>query len=832
MTLAAGARLGPYEVLAPLGAGGMGEVYRALDTRLDREVAVKVLPERLAQDPTALSRFEREAKVLAALSHPNVLTILDFGKQDGIAYAVMELLEGETLRTRLLRSRMSWREAAELGFELADGLAAAHSRGIVHRDLKPENVFVTSSGRTKILDFGLARRGEFVKPADDARGTVTQPTEPGAVLGTVGYMAPEQVSGLAADARSDIFALGCVLYELVTGARPFAGRTGAEILAAILRDEPVDPSRFGKELPAELVGVIRHCLEKKPDQRFQSARDLAFALKRILAGEGVTVRSLRADRRTRRNVLVAGGAIVVLLAGVVVLRRGGFPGAGSSVHSLAVLPLQNLSGDAAQDFFVDGMTEELIANLAKVEDLRVISRMSVMQYKGTKTPLSRIAKELNVDSIVEGSVFRSGQRVRITVQLVNAASGRNLWAESYEKDLTDVLAAQADAARAIVGEIKVRLSPEEGRRLAKVRPVDPEAYDAYLKGRFYWAKFTSEDYPTAIEFFQKAIEEDPTYAPAYAGLAHAYRAMAFEGLIPPAEGLPKAEAATRKAQALDDTLPEVHFVLGMNRLARWDFEGCLVELRKALAASPHDALIQRFYAQTFSRQGRWEEAITEGKRAQELDPLSVEMNLGLGSIFYYAGQYEKAIDQYRKTIELDPKDARLRDFLAEVYARKGMYREAIAETQEYLSLSGDDEAAEELGRDFASHGYQPAMEALRRKTLAFLEEAAKYAYVSSLHFAALHAKIGDKDEAFAWLEKAFAERQPWLGQLRVDPQFESLRSDPRFADLVRRIEQVGRAAAETERFGLQNPRRLWDLRRRRSPLAAPLCEPSGSVGPA
>ncbi len=791
MSVAVGARLGHYEILAPLGAGGMGEVYRARDTRLDRDVAVKVLPERLSEDPAALSRFEREAKALAALSHPNVLTILDFGREGGVAYTVTELLEGENLRSRLLRARMSWREAAELGLEIADGLAAAHSRGFVHRDLKPENVFLTSAGRAKILDFGLARRAELAKPAEHAQRTVTQPTEPGAVVGTVGYMSPELVSGLPADARSDIFSLGCVLYEMVTGARPFSGRTGAETLAAILRDEPAEPARSGRPVPADLAGVIRHCLEKRPDHRFQTARDLAFALKAILAGVP-QVEPLTAPRPRKRAVVLAGVGAAVAVLTVLLVMTGVVPGGLGAVPSIAVLPLQNLSGDAAQDYFVDGMTEELIANLAKVEKLRVISRTSVMQYKGAKKPLREIARELGVESVVEGSVLRSGQRVRITVQLVKAATGQNLWAESYEKDLTDVLAAQAEAARAIVGEIKVRLTPEEGQRLAKVRPVDPEAYDAYLKGRFYWSKFKSEDYQTAIEFYQKAIEKDPTYAPAYAGLAHAYRAMAFEGLIPPSEGMPKAESAARKAQSLDDTLAEVHFALGQNRLARWDHTTCLEELGKALAASPRDAMIRRFYSQALGRMGRWDEAIAEGKRAQELDPLSVETNRGLGSIFYWAGRNDEAIRQFRKTIELDPKDARLHDHLAEVYSRKGMYREAIAERQEYLSLSGDEEAAQELGRDFADSGYHQAMKALYRKTLAFMDEAAKYAYVSSIHFAVLHAQLGEKEKAFVWLEKAFEERQPWLGQLEFDPQFESLRSDPRFAALVRRIKEVGR----------------------------------------
>jgi TolB-like protein/Tfp pilus assembly protein PilF len=582
---------------------------------------------------------------------------------------------------------------------------------------------------------------------------------------------------------------------MVTGIRPFSGRTGAETLAAILHMEPADPVRSGRELPADFAGVIRHCLEKKPDQRFQSARDLAFALKAIVGGSSVTGRASAPARRSRKlgGAIAAAGALV-LLGGLSLLMRA-LPGKGGAVRSVAVLPLRNLSNDTGQDYFVDGMTEELIANLAKIESLRVISRTSIMQYKGAKKPLREIARELGVESIVEGSVLRSGGRVRITMQLIDVATDRHLWAESYERELTDVLTVQAEAARAIVREVKARLSPSEGERLAKVHPVDPEAYDAYLKGRFYWYKFTPEDYQTALEYFERAIEKDPTYAPAYTGLTSVYVAMAYEGLLPPSEAISKAESAARKAQDLDDTLGEVQFAMYEIRGAKWDDTGALDHLRKALAVRPHDSIIRRFYSHLLRRLGRWEEAIAEGRRAQELDPLSVETNRALGSVFYYAGRYEEAIRQYRKTAELDLKYARIHDLLADVYARKGMYREAIAEEQKYLSLAGDEEAAEALGHDFEVSGYREAMKTLYRKTLAFTMEAAKYTYVSSLNFAVLYAQLGQKEEAFIWLEKAFEERQPGLVQLRVDPQFEPLRSDPRFEDLVRRVREVGARAS-------------------------------------
>jgi eukaryotic-like serine/threonine-protein kinase len=793
MPLTTGARLGPYEVLSPLGAGGMGEVYRAHDSRLDREVAIKVLPERMAQDPVALLRFEREAKSLAALSHPSVLMILDFGQQDGVAYAVTELLEGESLRSRLLRAQMSWKDAAEVGLALADGLAAAHSRGIVHRDLKPENVFLTSGGHAKILDFGLARRDALSSPPEETLQTETQMTEPGSVMGTVGYMSPEQVSGLPADARSDIFSLGCVLYEMVTGTRPFAGRTGGETLAAILRDEPADPARCGREVPPELTGAIRHCLEKQADHRFQSARDLAFALKSIPTGSAVTRPESGPAPATRsRKFTIAFLAAAIAIAAVVTfaLRRGSTAG-GAAVRSIAVLPLQNLSHDAEQEYFVDGMTEELIANLAKIQGLRVISRTSAMQYKGTKKLLPEIARELNVDSVVEGSVMRSGQRVRITVQLIQAATDEHLWAESYERDLTDVLAVQGEAARSIAREIKVRLTPEERDRLASVRPVDPEAYDAYLKGRYYAFKFTPEGYERSLDFFRKAIERDPTYALAYAGIANTYSGMALDGLVPPKDGIAKCEAAARKANELDDTLGEVHQALSVVAGAKWNREVARKELEKAIALSPQHAGMRLLQAQGLRATGQWKEAIEAGERAQELDPLSVETNRTLGSIFYWAGRYDEAIRQYKKTIELDPNDARVHDFLADAYARKKMDREAIAEEQKYLVLSGDEESAEDLGRDFASSGYKDAMRALYRKTLAFTEEAARQVYISPLQFAVLYAHLGEKERAFAFLEKAFEERQPWLNVLENDPQFEPLRSDPRFGELVRRIEDVG-----------------------------------------
>ncbi|HZI67478.1 MAG TPA: serine/threonine-protein kinase, partial [Thermoanaerobaculia bacterium] len=530
MSLAPGTRLGAYEIVSRIGAGGMGEVYRARDSRLDRDVAVKVLSDAVVRDPGALARFEREAKSVAALSHPNILAIHDVGSVGGVSFAVMELLEGESLADTVAHAKLPWRKAASVGIEIAEGLFAAHSKGIVHRDLKPANVFLTSDGRVKILDFGIARVGSLPSAGETSVATVAE-TSPGTVLGTVGYMSPEQVRGTPADARSDVFSLGCVLYEMVTGRRAFARDTAAETLTAILREDPEPLSATEGAVPVELDRIVGHCLEKNPAERFQSARDVAFNLRAALTDSAATRSSPIGTRPPRRRGVWLGGgvALLVLIVGGLVLlqRRGARPGAPGDpatsaparIASLAVLPLQNLSGDPEQEYFADGMTEALITDLAKIEALRVISRTSVMQYKGVKKPLPEIAKELGVDGIVEGSVQRAGDRVRITAQLIEAASDRHLWAQSYERDSRDVFALQSDVAQAIAREIRVTVSPEEKTRLATSRPVNPAAHEAYLKGRYWQLRFNEEGFRKASELYDRAVALDPGYALAWAGIA-------------------------------------------------------------------------------------------------------------------------------------------------------------------------------------------------------------------------------------------------------------------------------------------------------------------------
>ncbi|MFY9550495.1 MAG: serine/threonine-protein kinase, partial [Thermoanaerobaculia bacterium] len=572
MTLSAGTRLGPYEILDQIGAGGMGVVYRARDTRLGREVAVKVLPESLSADSDRLRRFEQEARAASALNHPNIITVHDFGQQNGSPYVVSELLEGATLRERLTQGSPPARKAVDYGIQIAHGLAAAHEKGIVHRDLKPENVFVTQDGRVKILDFGLAKLTQ-PEAADGGTKAPTQAgTEPGVVLGTVGYMSPEQVRGQAADPRSDIFSFGAVLYEMLTGERAFRGESAIETMNAILKEEPPEISASRPHLSPALDRVVRRCLEKSPAERFQSSRDLGFALAEAAGSSAQPASVFREGGRSWRvlGTVAASLASVIVLALVLDLaglrrRLLGRGGAAQPIHSLAVLPLENLSRDPQQEYFADAMTEELIASVSQISALRVISRTSVMQYKAAKRPLPEIARALNVDAVVEGSVLRSGDSVRITAQLIDAKSDRHLWAKSYQRDLRDVLALQGEVARAIAREVEAKLTGAERARLERSHPIDPRAHEAYLQGRLFLEEGSEEGLKKAFDSFQKALQIEPNFAGAYSGLASYYAILPFHSQFSPAQVFPQARAAAQRAVELDENLAEAHASLAYIR---------------------------------------------------------------------------------------------------------------------------------------------------------------------------------------------------------------------------------------------------------------------------
>jgi len=797
LALPAGKRLGPYEIIGLLGSGGMGEVYRARDSRLERTVALKVLPEDVFEDDERKARFAREAKALAALSHPNILSIFDFGTHDGVSYAVMELLEGETLRKKLDNGPIGPKQAVDYARQIALGLAAAHEKGIIHRDLKPENLFVDNGGHLKILDFGLATRVEVDTPDDKPTATtLSRYTEPGRVMGTVSYMSPEQVRGLPVDARSDIFAFGAILYEMLTARRAFGGATPADTMSEILRGDPPGMSRGGTGFPAALERVIGRCLEKDRESRFDSASDLASALQ--AAGDLTNSPATPTHRAPRHppRILVW----VVALVGVVMLlaalfandvgglrRRLSWGAATSRIESLAVLPLTNLTGDPLQEYFTDGMTEELITALANVSALRVTSRTSVMRYKNSSKSLPDIAKELGVDAIIEGSVTRNGSQVKITAQLIDAAKDRHLWADSFQRELKDILALQGEVAREIAGQVGVRLTAGERSRLVEKKTVNPEAYEAFLKGQFHLFRGTASDARKSLEYFQLAVEKQPDYALAWAAIAEAYgtAAASSQAALPPMEAFPKAKAAAIRAVELDATLAQPHASLGRTSFAfDHDLATAESEFQHALRLNPNDVIAHEHYAFFLSRTGRFDEAIGQMTRSYELDPVSLRGNTLMGIVLRIAGRDDEAIRWFRRVLGMDPNFLQARAGLGLVLIHKGQYDQGIAELQEAVRLSGG--GASQLA--FLGYGYAVANRTPEALDISDkLKKVSREQYISAALVAGVFAGLGDTDQAMAWLEKANETRDPWLMGLKVDPIFDSLRSDPRCLDLLHRV---------------------------------------------
>jgi TolB-like protein/Flp pilus assembly protein TadD len=791
MTLATGTRLGPYEILAPLGAGGMGEVYRARDTRLGREVAVKVLPESLSADSDRLHRFEQEAKAASLLNHPNITAVYDVGTHDGAPYVVSELLEGATLRERLTQESPSARKAVDYGIQIAHGLAAAHEKGIVHRDLKPENIFVTPDGRVKILDFGLAKLTQ-PEAADAGTKAPTQiGTEPGVVMGTVGYMSPEQVRGQAADPRSDIFSFGTVLYEMLTGERAFRGDSAIETLNAILKEEPPEISASRPQLSPALDHVVRRCLEKSPAERFQSARDLGFALSEGAGASAQPASVVREGKRPWRVLGTVAACFALLIALALLLDLAGLRrrllgrgGAAQPIHSLAVLPLENLSRDPQQEYFADAMTEELIASVSQISALRVISRTSVMQYKAAKRPLPEIARALNVDAVVEGSVLRSGDSVRITAQLIDAKSDRHLWAKSYQRDLRDVLVLQGEVARAIAREVEVKLTGAERARLERNRPIDPKAHEAYLQGRIYLEEGSEEGLKKAFDSFQKAIQIEPNYAGAYSGLASYYAILPFRSQLSPAQVFPQARAAAQRAVELDENLAEAHASLAYIRAYyEWDWAAAEREFRKAIELRPSYADAHFSSPRFLAASGRPEEADAEIRRARELDPMESSLKANTALLSYFGGRYDQALKELLELRRLEPKNPLVHWGIGLVEEQKRSYEEAIASFQQAASLSGSLNFKSSLAHAYALAGRKDEA----RTILGEIQERSKRAYVPSYFSALVYAGLGDQDRAFEWLERAYQERSTVLAYLQLDPRLADLRGDPRFSDLLRRV---------------------------------------------
>ena len=779
-----------FRIIEKLGEGGMGVVYKAMDLRLDRPVALKFLPENMLQDAQALERFRREARAASALNHPGICTIYDIGEQGGRGFIAMEFIDGETLRSHIQGKALPLGEVLRLGVQIAEALEMAHGEGIIHRDIKPANVFVTKRGQAKVLDFGLAKLVRKGVAAGDAGadGDATDSTSiVGIISGTPSYMSPEQVRGDALDPRTDIFSLGLLLYEMATGRQAFSGRTGGVVIEAVLTRSPVPARSINPEIPAKLEEIINKALHKDREQRYQHAAEIRAELQRLERGSdsgAITVGIAGESNRTASGDLPSSGEERARTA----TEKSGGPRTervSKVIDSLAVLPFENASSDPEHEYLSDGIAGSLVNTLASVPKLRVMAQSTMFRYKGRHIDPQTVGRELKVRAVLTGRIMQSGGSLRIGTELVDVATGSQLWGAQYDRKPGDIFAIQDDISNEISEKLRLKLTRAEKKRLTKRQTDDAEAYRLYLKGRHHWNRWTEEGFYKAIEYFQQAVEKDPSYALAYTGIADSYVLLGWNSYLPPKDAFPKGKMAAMKALRLDPDLGEGHTPqAAVLWLYDWQWGKAQEEFQRSLALNPAHPTASHWYAEYLMTMGRHEEAIGRMKSSQELDPLSLIISVAIGWAHYMAGKYDEAMEQLRRTVEMEPNYPVTYWILGLVLRKLRRYEEAIAEGEKGVKLSGGSPLMNAaLAQTLASAGR-------KKEAMQILEELTNLGtqrYVAPYFFAGIYIGLGEDERAMEYLEKSYEEHSHWLIYLHIDPSMDGLRGDPRFQDLLRRV---------------------------------------------